>query len=107
VSDAFIAIALFASCTYIVKLVLDARMRRQALEAGATEELIRAFLAAEERHRQRASLRLALILLSLGAGFGLIEFYGWNEVTPGAIAVIAASTGFASLGYFFISRRLS
>ena len=50
--------------------------------------------------------RLLLPALVVGLGFGLIEWFGWRDVTPGAVAVLAGATGLGNLVFFAISRRL-
>ena len=46
------------------------------------------------------------MLLSVALGFGLIQWYGWREVTPGLIAVLAGATGLGNLVLYVISRRM-
>lgn len=46
------------------------------------------------------------MLLSVALGFGLIQWYGWRQVTPGLIAVLAGATGLGNLAFFAISRWL-
>lgn len=103
-SDAIVAISLFICVTYVIKLIMDGRLRRDLLKADATQEFLRS-LVAEEEGKRRASLRLSLSLFGIATGFGLIEYFGWRDVTPGAIAVLAGTTGLGSLGYFLIARR--
>lgn len=56
--------------------------------------------------RGDASLRWGIVLLSVALGFGLIQWYGWREVTPGLIAVLAGATGLGHLVFYAISCRL-
>jgi hypothetical protein len=60
----------------------------------------------EEQQRRHASVRWGVVLVSLAVGFALIEFFGWEEVTPGAIAVLLGATGIGNLASFAISRNL-
>ena len=36
------------------------------------------------------------MLVALALGFGLIEAFGWTEITPGVIAVLVATTALAT-----------
>ena len=44
--------------------------------------------------------------MCLAVGFALIEFFGWDDITPGAIAVLLGATGFGNLVSYYISRDL-
>jgi hypothetical protein len=101
-----IPIFLFACIVYTIKLVLDAMARRRMVNAGITPELVSSMLKAEEQNRSHSSLRWGIVLVALAVGFGLIEAFHWNEITPGVIAALAAATGLGNLAFFAISRRL-
>jgi hypothetical protein len=102
-----VPIALFVCVTYAVKAFIDARMRYQLLKGGGgSEDLIRSVLIGEEQQRRHASLRWGIVLIAIAIGFGAIEFFRWTEITPGAIAVLAAVTGLGNLAFFAISRRV-
>ena len=102
-----IPISLFVCIAYAIKVVVDARVRRQMVASGGSEELVNSVLRDEELRRRHSSLRWGIVLLSLGVGFGLIQWFGWQEVTPGLIAVLALATGLGNLAFFAISRKLS
>ena len=97
---------LFLCITYAIKALLDARMRGKLIAANGSEELVRTLVQNEEQQRRHASLRWGVVLVCLAVGFGLIEFFGWDEVTPGAIAVLLGVTGIGNLVSFYISRDL-
>jgi hypothetical protein len=106
--DILIPITLFLCVTYAIKFVVDARFRSKLIQQGTgSEELIRSLVQSEEQRRRHSSLRWGLLALTLAAAFALIEAFGWNEVTPGVIAVLLAATGLGNLGYYALSRRLS
>jgi hypothetical protein len=42
----------------------------------------------------------------LAVGFALIQYFGWDEVTPGAVAVLLGATGVGNLISFYVSRNL-
>jgi hypothetical protein len=102
----FIPISLFICITYAIKVVVDARTRSRMIGAGGSEELVSSILRDEEQRRRHSSLRWGIVLLSVGVGFGLIQWFGWQDVTPGMIAVLAAATGAGNLAFFAISRKL-
>ena len=70
------------------------------------EELIRSLVQNEEQQRRHASVRWGVVLVCLAVGFALIEYFGWDDVTPGAIAVLLAATGVGNLVLFYVSRNL-
>jgi len=51
-------------------------------------------------------LRWGIVLVALALGFGLIQWFGWQDVTPGLVAVLAGATGLGNLAFFAISRKL-
>jgi hypothetical protein len=91
---------------YAIKAIVDARMRSLLTRAGTSDELIRTIVLGEEQQRRLASLRWGLILVGVAIGFGSIAAFGWDDITPGAIAVLAGATGLANLAFFAISARL-
>jgi hypothetical protein len=105
--ETLIPITLFICIAYAIKVVVDARVRRQMVASGGSEELVNSVLRDEELRRRHSSLRWGIVLLALGAGFGLIQWFGWQEVTPGLIAVLALATGLGNLAFFAISRKLA
>ena len=101
-----IPITLFICITYAIKVVVDARVRRQMVTVGGSEELVRSVLQSEELRRRHTSLHWGVVLIALGLGFGLIQWFGWQDVTPGMIAVLAGATGLGNLVFYVIARRL-
>jgi hypothetical protein len=77
------------------------------VDAGGSADLVNSLLRDEELRRRHSSLRWGIVLLSVALGFGLIQWFGWSEVTPGLVAVLAGATGLGNLVFFAISRRLS
>jgi hypothetical protein len=101
-----IPIIAILSIAYVIKAVLDARTRGKLIAANGSEELIRSLVQNEEQQRRHASIRWGVVLVSLAVGFALIEAFGWNDVTPGAIAVLLGATGVGNLISYYISRDL-
>lgn len=101
-----IPISLFVCTTYAIKLLVDARVRRQLVSANVSEELVRSIVEGDERRRRHASLRWGVVLVALALGFCVIELAGWQSVTPGVVAILLGATGLGNLTYFGVSRRL-
>ncbi|HWU77351.1 MAG TPA: DUF6249 domain-containing protein [Rhodanobacter sp.] len=102
----FIPIVLFICITYAIKVVVDARVRSRMIGAGGSEELVNSIMRDEEQRRRHSSLRWGIVLLSVGLGFGLIQWFGWHDVTPGMVAVLAGATGLGNLVFFAVARKL-
>ena len=97
----------FALCiTYVIKAVLDARTRAKLIAANGSEELIRSLMQNEEQQRRHASVRWGVVLVCLAIGFALIDYFGWDDITPGAVAVLLGATGVGNLVSFAVSRNL-
>ena len=104
--DLLIPITLFICITYAIKAVVDARVRRQMLESNGSQELLRSIMAGEDLRQKHSSLRWGITLLAVGAGFGVIEAGGWQQITPGVIAVLAIATGLGNLAYYAFMRKV-
>ena len=105
-ADILIPITLFLCITYAIKALLDSRTRAKLIAANGTEEMIRSLVQNEEQQRRHTSLRWGVVLTALAVGFGLIEFFGWDDVTPGAIALLLGATGIGNLVFYSIARNL-
>jgi hypothetical protein len=104
----FIPIVLFVcitfAITYSIRLVLDARIRRQLIAAGS-QEMMASLMKGDEQNRRLSSLRWGVILVALGIGFAIIQGAGWQDISPGMIAVLAGATGIGNLVYYFVARK--
>ena len=105
--ELLIPITFFIAIAYIIKVIVDARVRRAMIGANGSEDLIRNIMAGEEMRQKHSSLRWGVTLVAVGVGFGLIEAGGWQEITPGVIAVLALATGVGNLAYYFLTRRMA
>ena len=101
-----IPIIAILSIAYVIKALLDARTRGKLIAANGTEEMIRSLVQNEEQQRRHASVRWGVVLVCLAIGFALIQYFGWDEITPGAIAVLLGATGVGNLVSFYVSRNL-
>ncbi len=104
----FIPMVLFVcvtfAITYSIRLVLDARVRRQLIAAGS-QEMIASLMKSDEQNRRLSSLRWGVVLVALGIGFAIIQGAGWQDISPGMIAVLAAATGLGNLAYYAVARK--
>lgn len=103
--EILIPIVFFICITYAIKAVLDARTRAKLIASNSSSDMIRTLVQDEEHANRYASLRWGIVLTSLAVGFGLIEWFGWEEITPGAIAVLLGATGVGNLAFFQIARN--
>jgi hypothetical protein len=106
-----IPIVLFLCVTfgpaYVIKLLIDARVRIKMLQACESKELIESVIHGEDHLKRMSSLRWGLLLLLGGLGFAIIQWAGWTDVTPGALAVMLCAFGVSNLVYFFAARRIT
>ncbi len=104
--DLLIPISLFISLAYTIKAVVDAYTRRRIVESHGSEEMVRSLIDGEVSRRRHASLHWGSVLVALALGFGLIELMDWNELTPGAIAVLLGATGLGNFVFYVLERKL-
>ena len=64
-----IPITLFFSIALSIKFVVDGRFRRRLAETHASEDLVKAMLAADEVSRRHASLKWGIVLTAIGVAF--------------------------------------
>ncbi len=101
-----VPITLFLCITYAIKAVVDSRVRKQLVASNGDPSLVRSILEGDETARRLASLRWGITLLALALGFGIVELRGWQEITPGVIAVLVGALGLGNLAFFAVSRKL-
>ncbi|MBP3984106.1 hypothetical protein J5837_06655 [Pseudoxanthomonas helianthi] len=102
-----VPIALFACIAYSIKAVVDARVRKQLVASNGAPELVASILAGDEANRRLSSLRWGITLVALALGFGIVEAAGWQDITPGVIAVLVGAVGIGNLASFAASRKFA
>ena len=102
----FIPIVLFACIAYSIKAVVDARVRKQLVASNGAPDLVRSILESDETNRRLSSLRWGITLVALALGFGIVEAAGWQDITPGVIAVLIGAIGLGNLASFAAARKL-
>jgi hypothetical protein len=104
--ESLIPITLFVCIAYAIKSVVDARVRRQMVDSNGSQDLVRSMLEGEEIRRRHGSLRWGVTLVALAIGFGLVQAAGWDQLTPGVIAILLGATGLGNLAYYLMARKL-
>lgn len=104
--EPLIPVTLFLCITYSIKAVVDARVRKQMVASNGDPALVRGILEGDEAARRLSSLRWGITMLALALGFGIVEARGWEDITPGAIAVLVGALGLGNLAFFAVSRKL-
>ena len=105
--ELLIPISLFACIAYSIKAVVDARVRKQLVASNGAPELVASILAGDEANRRLSSLRWGITLVALALGFGIVEAAGWQDITPGVIAVLVGAVGIGNLASFAASRKFA
>lgn len=75
------------------------------IQSNGSEEMLRSLLDGEETRRRQASLRWGTIFVALAVGFGLVEAFGWDELSPGVFAVLLGATGIGNLVAYYLGRN--
>jgi hypothetical protein len=100
-----IPIVFFLSIVAIIKIVMDARVRRRLTETHASEDLVRGLLQADEQNRRLSALKWGLVLVLMGLAFGLIDALGLNPDDPATYGLLMGAAGIGLLGYHLIGQR--
>ncbi len=100
-----IPITLFVMIGYIVKVILDSRVRRRLVESSASESLVRSLIEADELARRTSALKWGLVLSALGAAFGLIEWLDLQPDSPGTFGLLFIAAGIGMLSYHLLTQR--
>jgi hypothetical protein len=100
-----VPIVLFVCATIGFKMLLEAVIRLRQMHMGQHEASLRALLDADRFQRRFGALRSGIALVALACGAGLIEAFGWQDVTPGAVAAVVLPLGIGELVFFLLSQR--
>jgi hypothetical protein len=100
-----VPIALFVCALIAFKALLEVVIRLRLMHLGQSETSLRAMLDADRYQRQAGALRSGIALVALACGAGLIEAFGWRELTPGSVAALILPMGIGELIFFFYSKR--
>ena len=98
-----IPITLFVCIVWAIKIVVDARLRRQMLDSTGSQDMIRSMVESDELRRRHGSLRNGIILVALALGFAAIN--NFEDFTPMSLAILLGATGLGNLAYYLVARR--
>ena len=105
VEHTVVPVALFLCVTYAFKAAIDAVVRFRMLKEGISETMLQTILQAEQVQRRAGSLRWGIFLVAIGIAFVLIQLFGWTDVGPASVAVVAICAGLSQLVFHFVTRR--
>ncbi|MBK8069481.1 MAG: hypothetical protein IPK27_18215 [Rhodanobacteraceae bacterium] len=100
-----IPIVLFVCIVVAIHIIMDGRVRRRIAESGASEDLVRTMLAADERNRAVSSLKWGLVLVLVGIAFGLIDLLNLRQDDPATFGIVIAAAGLGMLGFHMLAAR--
>lgn len=100
-----IPITLFFCIAMSIKFIVDGRFRRRLAETHASEELVKAMLAADERARRYDALKWGIVLTALGVSFGIIDLANLDADSPATYGLLIGSAGLGMLGFHILGRK--
>lgn len=100
-----IPIVFLICVTYSIVYIVDARLRRRLAETHASEDLIRAMLAADEQSRRLSALKWGIVLVGIGVTFTIIDALNLNGDRPLTWGLLLAAGGVGMLGYHKLSQK--
>ncbi|KPF69990.1 hypothetical protein IP84_03765 [beta proteobacterium AAP99] len=99
-----VPVALFFSIVWVIKLIIDARMRYLYLRGGSPQT-IAALVAGEERMRRLGMLRWGVLLTTLAVAFVIIDRTGADATSALTWGLIFGALGLGNLGAYLLVRR--
>ncbi len=100
-----VPVVLFVCVVASIKIVMDGLVRRRIAQSGASEDLVRALLAADERNRSVSSLKWGLVLVLVGFAFGLIDLLNLSPDDPATFGIVIGAAGLGMLGFHVLAAR--
>ena len=104
--EIFIPITLFICIAFIVKFVVDGRMRRRLAETNASEDLVKAMLLADEQNRRLAALKWGMVLTIVGLAFFGQQVFHLGSQDPATYGLLFVGAGLGLLGYHVIAGKV-
>jgi hypothetical protein len=101
-----VPLALFFAVVFVIKLLVDARMRYLFFQSGSPE-VVAALFAGEEKLRRTSSLRWGLVLTCLALGLAIATQAQWSAFSLPGLAVLLGAAGIGNLLAFGLQERLS
>lgn len=103
--EEMIPMVLFVCVVLAIKIIMDGRVRTKLAQSGASEDLVRAMLAADEQNRKVSSLKWGLVLILVGVAFGLIDFMNLGPNDPATFGIVIFAAGAGMLGFHNLVNR--
>ena len=100
-----VPIVLFICITLIFKVIMDGRVRSKLAQSGASEDLVRTMLAADEQNRKVSSLKWGLVFVLVGVAFGLIDVLNLAADAPATFGIVIFAAGLGMLGFHALANR--
>lgn len=101
-----IPMVLFVCIVMAIKIVVEARLRKQMVETHVSEELVKSMLVADEQSRRLSALKWGLVLTAVGIAFGLVGAMHLDSDNPGTFGLLIGAAGLGMLAYHFIANRV-
>ncbi len=99
-------LSFFVACIFIVKIVLDYRLKRKLLEKGEIDKNITHLFFGQAEHYAPSSLKWGLVLIGIGLAVvvGLMMPYDYDrgEITFSLMLIFA---GIGLLIYYFFANK--
>ncbi len=90
----------------VIRIVVEARLRRRLAETHANEDLVHSLVRADETLRRDSALKWGLVLVLMGVSLGAIDVLGLDVENPAAFGLLIGSAGIGMLAYHGLRRGL-
>jgi hypothetical protein len=101
-----IPMVLFVCIVMAIKIVVEARLRKQMVANHVSEDLVKSMLVADEQSRRLSALKWGLVLTAVGVAFGLVGALHLDSDNPATFGLLIGASGLGMLAYHFIANRV-
>lgn len=91
--------AFFFSIAYMVRIVSDNKIRKELINANATEEIVQKLFLEQRDEVVGGNLKWGIVLISLGLALTLIQVTDFSEDDPVTYAIVLIFGGLGLLLY--------
>lgn len=96
----FLALCIVA----VIRIVVEARLRRRLAETHATPELVEALVRADTELRRQTALKWGLVLLLTGLALCAVGLLGLEADNPASFGLLIAAAGGGMLVFHALRR---
>jgi peptidoglycan/LPS O-acetylase OafA/YrhL len=96
----FLALCIVA----VIRIVVEARLRRRLAETHATPELVESLVHADTELRRQTALKWGLVLLLIGLALCAIGLLGLGADNPASFGLLIAAAGGGMLVFHALRR---